>query len=101
MADNAPTIGNIHTGLDVEIIKKYYIDEYGQKSLPTCSSCWAIRLCPICYTSAYRAGRFDIANKNKTCSAIRRSQEAYLKLLCYLLEKNPNGLDYLYQWEIK
>ena len=41
---DAPDIGNVFEGADLEKIKKYYIEEYDEKSLTRCNECWA-RIC--------------------------------------------------------
>ena len=97
----APSIGNVFSGVEIDTIKKIYIDEYADKSLPTCSGCWAIRICPICYTSVFANGMIDINYKNLSCIMSRISLEEDLKFYCNLLEINPKGLSYLSERSIK
>lgn len=91
----APDIGNVKSGVDIERVRNTYIREYERKSLPTCSGCWALRLCDTCYVQAYYDGEFNIDYKNEYCWAQRLIALECLKLYCSLLETNEFGLDYL------
>ena len=59
----APSIGDVEKGFDIEAIKKYYIDEYMQKSLVECQNCWASTLCGICYANCYDANGLNMKKK--------------------------------------
>ncbi len=91
----SPSIGHAFSGINTEIIKDIYIHEYSKKSLPICSNCWAVGLCPICYTHAFKNGKLDLDMKKSYCSRIIKTVEIYLKFFCELLEINPEGLNYL------
>jgi uncharacterized protein len=97
----APPIGNVETGLDLETIKKVYIDDYAEKSIGYCSRCWGIRLCDVCYIHAFNErGELEMKRKDVYCQSILNSLGTSLKNFVTLMEKNPGGLDYLYQYEI-
>jgi len=91
----SPSIGNAFSGINIAKIKETYIDEYSKKSLPSCSSCWAVGLCPVCYAHAFKNGKLDIDMKNSYCSGGKKTLKNYLKFFCRLLEINPEGLNYL------
>ena len=86
----APIIGHVDTGIDFETVKKYYLSQYEQASIPDCSNCWAINLCDICYAECYNSQGIDIKRKRLICHNTRNS--ALLKLCMYheVLESNPD-----------
>jgi uncharacterized protein len=96
----APMPGNITDGIDTEKLKKVYVEEYSEKSLPYCSKCWANRLCGACYIDAYSDQRFDVNKKMARCESILYSVEKYLKLYTKLLKIDPEGLNYMDEIEI-
>lgn len=95
MSSDAPLIGNIHDGIDMDVIKKVYLDEYESMCTPVCSRCWAVRLCTSCFTDAFKNGNLDIKNLKNHCFITRQSKERYLMYYCSLLEYNSEGLSYL------
>jgi len=97
---DAPVIGDVFNGLDLETISNIYISEYDRISLPNCSKCWSIRLCDLCYIRAFEAGKLDVHKKSKSCHGLLSSKQRLLEFLCYLLELNPKGLDYLYDLKL-
>lgn len=96
----APAIGDIDTGINVDAIKAYYVDEYAKQSLHECTECWAVQLCGICYIHSYQKGKFNIQRKNINCTLMRASMDKFLSLYCRLLEINCNGLEYLSEMTI-
>jgi len=100
ISTQSPCIGHVDTGFDLETLK-VYIDHYVEASLPDCSGCWAIRLCDICYISAFNEnGEFYLERKRKYCKANLKTQEQALTDFVALVGKNPDGLDYLYQYDL-
>lgn len=97
----APEIGNVHSGVDAQHVKKIYVKEYDNASLTFCSECWVLQLCTICYAYAFSHGRIDPKMKNEYCSANQEMTLAFLKLYCSLLEFNASGLDYLMDFQIQ
>ena len=98
IATDAPTIGNIYSGIDLDVVKKVYIDGYEEISLPLCSTCWAVRLCSSCYTDVFKNGKLDMETKSNHCVYLKDSQEQLLEHFCTLLELKPDGLNYLYDF---
>lgn len=97
MASNAPVIGHLDTGFNLDAIKKRYIDEYAAWSFKDCSRCWGIQLCNLCYNSAYNAGgELDIKKRRRHCGGSLKALENSLAYFITLLRKYPQKLDYLY-----
>ena len=92
---SAPIIGNVYRGVDLDIVKRIYVEEYEKASLPVCSTCWALQLCEICYMHTFSQKGIDIIMKNEFCAGDKQLIIEYLKLYCHLLEINDTGLDYL------
>lgn len=101
LAKGSP-IGHLDTGFDVNTIKKVYIEEYAQKSLPACSRCWALRLCDVCYWHAINEhGQLDLKQKHMHCHSTLKALERTLASFITLLSEKPEDLDYLKEYEIK
>jgi uncharacterized protein len=100
ISSEAPTIGNVFNGIDLKAIKSIYIKDYEKISLPTCSKCWAIRLCDVCYIRAFEGGKLDARKKSNVCRVQLNLKQELLKFHCYLLELNPKGLKYLYDFKL-
>jgi uncharacterized protein len=98
---NAPTIGNVFTGIDLHIIKSIYIDSYEKLSLPACSRCWAIRLCHVCYIYAFEDKNLSLRRKSVGCRAELDAKERLLNLFSVLTENDLSGLDYLYSYKLQ
>ena len=93
--ENSPAIGNIKTGIDINQIKKHYVENYSEKSIDECKKCWAIRMCKICYAECFDKNGVNMQEKCKLCSMMRRSIEENLILYHELLEKSPEKLEIL------
>jgi uncharacterized protein len=96
----APAIGNVATGVDLENLKKIYVEEYASKSIPTCQECWALQNCSLCYIHSFSQGRINLELKQSNCLAMRERILKFLILYCSLIEIRPSGLDYLAEWEL-
>lgn len=100
ISTDAPPIGNIETGVDVDLINSVYIEGYKRVTNPLCSECWATRLCSACYTDIFKDGNLDRDSRESECVYYKKTQERILKYYCTLLETKPKGLDYLYKYKI-
>ena len=89
----SPVIGDVENGMNLEAIKKYYIDEYAKESLPDCSNCWAVHLCSLCYASFYDEEGINIEKKKALCRD--RKIMAINDLISYhqIMEQNSAYLD--------
>lgn len=102
MPGNCPPIGHVETGFDYETIEKIYIQEYAAKSLPFCCRCWALRLCDVCYLSAFNnKGQLDMDKKNRCCHSVMKHIEQSLCHFVTVLGKNSGKVDYLHDFELK
>lgn len=97
----APSLGNVEAGINIERINDLYVNEYEKKCLASCSECWALQLCSICYVQAFSGDQIDIEKKNRNCFLMRKRILEFLILFCRLLEINKTGLDFLSDWIIR
>ncbi len=88
-----PNIGNVNTGVNIDAVKKYYVDDYVDKSIKKCSNCWAIRLCGVCYTGRYDKEGFNESKGN--CDGVRREIARNLAYYHELLETDKSKLDFI------
>lgn len=91
----APKIGNIYDGLNVDVIKEKYIDEFSKKIMPYCGDCWAIHLCPLCYVNAFDEEGAKPEYRHIFCDAHRVLLEESLIIYHEIYEKHPEQLEYL------
>lgn len=96
----APFIGNINEGINIDTIKNEYLDNYAKLSNEDCTTCWAARLCSVCYSYCYKSGEFSIKDKRKECENVK--WETWNNLACYYdtLGKNPEKLKHLEEMEV-
>jgi uncharacterized protein len=94
----SPNIGNINDGIDIERIKKYYIDDFVDASLEKCSNCWAVKMCQLCYAGRFNSSEF-IGSKNE-CNGTRHMLERMLSFNHELLEGNRDRLKSLENVEV-
>lgn len=97
---NAPSIGNVDDGIDVESIKRYYLKEYEEKSLPDCSQCWAVNLCDICYAQCYDEAGLNMAEKRRICPGIRQKNLNRLRDYHESLESNIKMIEKISKIEV-
>jgi len=91
---NAPLIGNINDGIDIDTIKKVYFEHYKQNS-ENCKTCWYARLCSICYANIYDEQGINKAKRNFLCNQRKNSFIKELTSYFETLENNPTAFDYL------
>lgn len=89
----SPVIGDVENGMDLDAIKKYYVDEYAKESMPDCSKCWAVHLCSLCYAAFYDEKGIDITKKRTLCHEQRITARNELISYHQILEQNPAYLD--------
>lgn len=88
-----PSIGHVDTGLDFDTIKKYYLDQYDDASLPDCANCWAINLCGLCYCLCYGKDGIDIETKRASCMSAKATSLSGLYIYHEVLENNPDVIE--------
>ncbi|WP_101774030.1 radical SAM protein [Peptostreptococcus faecalis] len=92
----SPSIGDVEFGINKENIKKHYLDEFNDKTMPYCSKCWAIRFCSLCYSDRYTEdGYNEKFNLQGTCESIRNSTKDNLILYHEYREKCPENLNFI------
>lgn len=90
-----PNIGSLEQGIDIEKVKRIYIDDYARKSMKMCATCWYARLCKICYCGCYTENKLDMAKKSNMCE--ERKVSCLRNLVAYfeILEDDEHAFDYL------
>lgn len=96
----SPRIGNVFDGIDVERIRKYYVENFRQEAVKYCKDCWAINLCNICYTECFDEDGVNFKKRHMRCEAHRVAKERTLSLYHEILEKFPEGLQFLNDYEL-
>lgn len=91
---NAPIIGNVENGVDIEIVKKIYFKQYREKS-ESCKTCWYARLCSICYANTYDEAGLNSNKRSFICSQRKDIFKKVLTSYFEILENNPASFDYL------
>ncbi|WP_040825102.1 radical SAM protein [Thermanaerovibrio velox] len=79
-----PSIGHVEGGIDRMALANLYLS-YGETVTRHCSSCWAVRLCPVCAASRITGSeeRWDFINPSPAeCRAIRA--ETAFRMRCFL-----------------
>lgn len=97
----SPYIGNVDDGVSLELIKKYYVDDYMNNSIKYCKECWAVHLCSLCYAECYDENGINFQGKQGLCNSQRFSKERALIKYHSILERNPETLEYLNRIETK
>lgn len=92
---NAPYIGDVENGVDMESIKKNYIDDYMDEAKKLCADCWAVRFCGNCYVDCYDSNGFRPEFKQDRCGAALFGIEKDLVSYHEMLERHPERLEYL------
>jgi len=97
---DAPSIGDVYSGLDIGVIKKIYLDAYIKAITPFCSVCWAVGLCTSCYIDIFNKGQIDVNSRSNHCIVEKQSLERLLSYYCLLMEQDSQKLKYLYDYEL-
>ena len=96
----SPSLGNINKGIDLEQVKRYYLEEYEKASVEQCKNCWAVNLCNMCYAACYRENGIDIEAKNELCTYQKDQLKGELIMYHQVLETNPELLEHIQDIEI-
>ena len=98
---NVPDIGNVDMGLDLEKMKRTYIEEYEKKSLSDCSDCWAVHLCAMCYSTCMGENGVDIDKKKRICEVHREILKGDLVKYYQLMESRPDKIDIIQKTSVR
>jgi len=100
LPENAPTIGNVFDGVDINKVKRIYVNEYANEAIKECSHCWAIQMCGMCYVHSFTNKVKGDNYRLNNCENERSSIENQLKKTCEYLEFDTDSLNHLYEIEI-
>ena len=98
---NIPAIGNVHTGLDAELIRKVYVDDFIAEATQYCRNCWAINLCSLCYVNCYDENGPHFAFRHNSCMSERKYIEENLIRYHTILESDPESLEHYNSVELE
>lgn len=65
-------LGNVNEGLNIDYIKKHYIDEFIKQEIKYCGECWAINVCNNCYMNCFGAEGMDFSHRHRMCRNTRK-----------------------------
>lgn len=91
----APYLGNVEEGLDLEEVQKHYVTDFIDEAVKYCSQCWAVNICPLCYTECYDEKGVHFSYRHVHCMGNRQLLEQSLIKYHEILETNPEELAYL------
>ena len=77
----------------MELIRKYYLEDYEEASIEDCSKCWAIHLCDVCFASCYNENGIDKEAKRLLCGEVRSRFKRWLSEYYETLECNPQRIE--------
>ena len=92
---SSPSFGKIDEGINYSALKRYYVDEYIEKSLAECNECWAINMCPVCYALCYDENGINLEQKHACCNDARANLIRDFGLYYTLQEETPEKLKFL------
>lgn len=88
-------IGNTFHGINENKVIQM-IDEYAEKSVKICSSCWAFRLCGACFFACRdKEESYSFTKKHEFCINTKNSLLTIFKIYLKILKMNPSAFDYL------
>lgn len=96
----SPAIGNVNDGIDIEKIRKEYVNDFINEAVKYCKDCWAINLCNVCYTECYDENGVNFKKRFRRCESHRVSKEQVLAEYHEILEKDPEKLEFLNTYEL-
>ncbi len=93
------TIGNVHDGFDSVAVQRWF-DNLGSVTRERCRTCWALRLCNLCFVVMTTDSTGEDDDQSSTlpesaCQQLRNGIEATIQLYLELMEGNPKALDFL------
>lgn len=92
---NSPFIGHVDKGIDIEVIKKHYVNDFMTEAVKYCNDCWAINICSSCYVDCYDENGVNFSLRHNSCRYTRYSLEKNLIWYHEILEHDPESLNYL------
>jgi uncharacterized protein len=92
--DSLP-IGDVWNGFDVPRITQLWNQFAKLADMEDCRTCWAVRLCPLCFTQVVADGEFSSELKTSECESIRNHYVRTLREYCRMQELNPGAFEYM------
>ena len=89
---NIPSIGDVDNGLDIEKIRKLYVNDFIDNAKNYCKDCWAVNLCSLCYVNCYDEKGVRMSYRHKSCRSERKYIEDNLIRYHMILEDSPEKL---------
>lgn len=96
----SPHIGNVYDSIDIEKIKKYYVEHFRNGAVKYCKNCWAVNLCNICYTECFDEDDVNFSKRHRRCESHRITKENMLALYHEILENAPEKLEFLNDYKL-
>jgi len=91
----SPFIGNVDKGIDIDAIKKHYVNDFMNEAVKYCNNCWAVNMCGSCYVNCYDKNGIHFSYRHNSCRYARYSLEKNLIWYHEILEHEPESLNYL------
>lgn len=95
MPSKAPIIGNVFSGIDTDKITALYINKYIDHINQTCNTCWANRLCSLCYIQGFGCGEWEISKREEICKLEREKNARWIRSYNLRLLKDNTAFDFL------
>jgi len=95
----SPKIGDVYNGIDIARIREFYVERFRNEAVQYCKNCWAINLCNVCYTECYDENDVNFRYRHSRCEAHRISKEKTLTAYHEIMEKSPESLHFLNDYE--
>lgn len=90
----APSLGNIHSGIDLDSLFTNYIFKFSDAWTPYCNDCWSAKLCSACYVDRVSGDGINQPDM-AICEYERQSNLIYLGQYHYLLRVDSEKLEAL------
>lgn len=88
----SPYFGNVNKGIDFELLYKFYIQDYQEKMAGSCSDCWCVHLCSMCYSNYCTSKEIDFQKKMASCTGERKYIKGLLADYHKIQEKRSKWL---------
>jgi uncharacterized protein len=98
---SAPVIGNVKKGIDLDVLYKVYIKDYGDMSLKICKNCWAINICDSCFVDGFDYKGMSYEKKAEECKNVRSSTEKQIYYFIKVLEIMPDLVTHFQSIKLK
>lgn len=95
------SMGNISNGYNLELIHQKYFVDYINQAAKYCGECWAINICPNCYSDCMSTdGNVDFSYRHKPCQSTRRRLQYDLACYYEILERSPRLIQRLNDYQL-